>query len=207
MCASSRKQADPFGVSVAAGALEHGAAVMNDVRRDVDLRVGPLHQFAVDPDLPGTGKRHRLLLGVRILLRLPAERTPVRAGVEGLVAFPAEAGLRALPRLGPRGLLRLGRGRLPAPVSRRGGRPSVSAPCGRAPSRSSSTSAARWYRSAMPGAIAFRMMSLMRCGMRPFRRRGGDTSSPRISRSRSAGAGVWYGSVPVIIWYIVTPSE
>ena len=28
-----------------------------------------------------------------------------------------------------------------------------------------------------------------------------------ISLSRSAGAGVSYGSVPVSIWYIVTPSE
>ncbi len=30
---------------------------------------------------------------------------------------------------------------------------------------------------------------------------------PLISFSRSAGAGVLYGSTPVSIWYIVTPSE
>ena len=47
----------------------------------------------------------------------------------------------------------------------------------------------------------------MPIGMRLFFFRGDWTSSPRISRSRSAGAGVWYGRSPVIIWYIVTPME
>ena len=47
----------------------------------------------------------------------------------------------------------------------------------------------------------------MAFGIFGFLSRGGDTSSPRISRSRSAGDGVSYGSTPVSIWYIVTPSE
>ena len=206
MWASSRKQADPFGVSVAARALEHGAAVMNDVRRDVDLRVGPLHQLAVHPDLPGTGKRHRLLLGVRILLRLPAERTPVRAGVQGLVAFPAEAGLRALPRLGPRGLLRLGRFRRRCPGA---GRSAVRLGAVRsAPSRSSSTSAARWYRSATSGRHRLQndVVDALRDAAVPQARRRHQVARASAAPGRP-GAGVWYGSVPVIIWYIVTPSE
>ena len=50
-------------------------------------------------------------------------------------------------------------------------------------------------------------MSLIAFGIDGFLRRGGDTSSPDISFPRSAGAGVSYGSIPVSIWYIVTPSE
>ena len=50
-------------------------------------------------------------------------------------------------------------------------------------------------------------MSLIAFGIAGFFSRGGETSSPDISLSRSAGAGVSYGSIPVSIWYIVTPSE
>ena len=59
----------------------------------------------------------------------------------------------------------------------------------------------------MSGAIAFRTMSLIDFGIFGFFSRGAVSSSPFISRSRSAGDGVSYGSTPVIIWYIVTPSE
>ena len=55
--------------------------------------------------------------------------------------------------------------------------------------------------------MARRTMSLTAFGICGFFSRGGETSSPRLSRSRSAGAGVSYGSTPVSIWYIVTPSE
>jgi hypothetical protein len=57
------------------------------------------------------------------------------------------------------------------------------------------------------GATAFMTMSLIFCGTFGLRVRGGEMSSPFISFSRSAGAGVLYGSTPVNIWYIVTPSE
>jgi hypothetical protein len=50
-------------------------------------------------------------------------------------------------------------------------------------------------------------MSLIAFGIPGFLSRGGDTSSPDISLSRSAGAGVSYGNTPVSIWYIVMPSE
>ena len=50
-------------------------------------------------------------------------------------------------------------------------------------------------------------MSLIFAGIFGLRVRGGEMSSPFISFSRSAGAGVLYGSTPVSIWYIVTPSE
>ena len=60
----------------------------------------------------------------------------------------------------------------------------------------------------MSGAIAFMTMSLIALrDLRVLRAAAAMTSSPRISRSRSAGAGVSYGSTPVSIWYIVTPSE
>ena len=44
-------------------------------------------------------------------------------------------------------------------------------------------------------------------GIFGFFRRGGVTSSPVIRRSRSARDGASYGSTPVSIWYMVTPSE
>ena len=47
----------------------------------------------------------------------------------------------------------------------------------------------------------------MAFGIFAFFTRGDVTSSPRIRRSMSAGAGVSYGSSPVSIWYIVTPTE
>ena len=50
-------------------------------------------------------------------------------------------------------------------------------------------------------------MSLIGAGTAALRARGGSTRSPRISRSMSAGDGVSYGSMPVSIWYIVTPIE
>ena len=77
----------------------------------------------------------------------------------------------------------------------------------RAARTSSSSSLARWYRAWMSGAIAFMMMSLSALGIFGFFVRGGETKSPRISFSRSCGDGVSYGSIPVSIWYIVTPSE
>ena len=50
-------------------------------------------------------------------------------------------------------------------------------------------------------------MSLIAFGILLFFSRGEVISSPFISRSMSAGAGVSYGMVPVSIWYIVTPIE
>ncbi len=44
---------------VAACAFEDAAAVMDHVRRDVDVRVLPLDEPAVHPDLAGAGKRHQ----------------------------------------------------------------------------------------------------------------------------------------------------
>ena len=49
---------------VAAGAFEHAAAVVDDVRGDVDGRVLPRHQLAVHPDLARPGKCHRTLLRI-----------------------------------------------------------------------------------------------------------------------------------------------
>ncbi len=59
----------------------------------------------------------------------------------------------------------------------------------------------------MSGASALRMMSLIAFGIFGFFSRGALSSSPVIRRSKSAGEGVAYGSTPVSIWYIVTPSE
>ncbi len=50
-----------LGGAVAARAFEHARAVVNHVRRDVDLRVGPIHQRAVHPDLAGS-ETHDVLL-------------------------------------------------------------------------------------------------------------------------------------------------
>ena len=50
-------------------------------------------------------------------------------------------------------------------------------------------------------------MSLISLGIVGFFSRGGETSSPDSNLPMSAGAGVSYGSTPVSIWYIVTPSE
>ena len=59
----------------------------------------------------------------------------------------------------------------------------------------------------MSAASARSTMSLIPFGILAFFSRGDVISSPRISFSMSAGAGVSYGSEPVIIWYIVTPIE
>ena len=56
MCASSRKQAEPRGVLVAARAFEDAAAVVHDVRGDVNLGVRPVDERAVHPDFAGAGK-------------------------------------------------------------------------------------------------------------------------------------------------------
>src|SRR5207248_4553292 len=47
---------------VTAGAFEDRAAVVDDVRRDVDLGVGPIHQRAVHPDLPRARETHDSIL-------------------------------------------------------------------------------------------------------------------------------------------------
>ena len=52
----------PLRRRVAARALEHAAAVVDDVRGDVNRRVLPLDQLAVHPDLAGSRKSHRALL-------------------------------------------------------------------------------------------------------------------------------------------------
>ena len=122
MWASSRKQAEPLRRRVAARAFEDAAAVVDDVRGDVDRRVLPLHQLAVHPDLARARKRHHaapykiLAFGdsrlanwrshglnrLRVrrgLLRFAAERAAIRAGVQRLAAVPAEARLRRFARL------------------------------------------------------------------------------------------------------------
>src|SRR5450759_1805513 len=69
----------------------------------------------------------------------------------------------------------------------------------RAVSTSSSRSDARWYLAVVSGASAFMTMSLIDLGIDGFFSRGGDTSSPDMSLSRSAGAGMSYGRTPVSI--------
>jgi hypothetical protein len=49
---------------VAPRALEHAAPVVDDVRRDVNRRVLPVHERAVHPDLAGPRKSHTALLRV-----------------------------------------------------------------------------------------------------------------------------------------------
>ena len=73
-CSSSRKTAGPFGRVVAADPFEDASAVVKSVHADVDLRVGPVDELAVHPDLLGLLHRRAPLSGrleVRILASGP----------------------------------------------------------------------------------------------------------------------------------------
>src|SRR5439155_19771991 len=48
-----------FRRGIAPGALEHAAAVMDDVRRNVNLRILPVDQLAIHPHRTGAGKSHQ----------------------------------------------------------------------------------------------------------------------------------------------------
>ena len=98
---------------VASRAFEHAAAVVDDVRAEMNIRVGPVDQRPVHPDLAGAGKPHRetpwcggrrwaAASGPRAefrpeiraslaLLEFPTKRTAVGSGVQRLSAVPAEA--------------------------------------------------------------------------------------------------------------------
>ena len=75
-----------LGGAVAARAFEHARAVVNHVRRDVDLRVGPIHQRAVHPDLAGS-ETHDVLLAERISTVDICGSSAVRQ----IMAFPPES--------------------------------------------------------------------------------------------------------------------
>src|SRR5437764_14455190 len=76
-------------VHVGSHVIHYARAVVNDVRSDVDLRVLPLDQRAVHPDLAGSRESH-VRSSDRILLCFAAEPTPIGPGVEPLAALPAE---------------------------------------------------------------------------------------------------------------------
>ena len=146
----------------------------------------------------------------RTLLGFAAERAAVGAGVERLAAVPAEARLRA-PRARGGGAGCRAVPRATTPSCRPP--PTVAPACAarRVPRRGRQHVVQQ-----LGGALIARVIvrrhrlhddvvdGLRDLGVLQPRRRH---ELARISRSRSAGAGVSYGSIPVSIWYIVTPSE